>query len=536
MTEQSGSKFVLLGNSSSKVATPLTEIVELLKRYGQYEIRHKSAELRIRRPEESAKSLSTESFGTVFDSASSVSQTLRLSAVVERYKHAREYSDPHRTQGLLASLAEIKEIFPNDVALQSPTTRAWELVGRVIFRAHPDELFAVMDECVLPVFKRWFPNGKVLAFAHNPKYEVRFSLLRALRVASQFHVSSFMPDVPTSLASWQMTGNGSLFELILDWASLLTFPKIASVNFGQFGICFVFVNNDGIAEYSPPNFPLSLLEHKWSHAQFGRPRAGMEVGDKSIKLPVTTYLDRHCWTQDVGGFSVLLEWIAERATALLRAVSDVTNYVPPDAGGHPIDWSWPQEQLWTIDRIIRRTVQVQSAEAPFVNQTAVFEIADCWSELRGRWTKEKVVNSFKRLFAPSAPADYLNQCFGTIPEPWKSRFIAETSRVYSGTKESVIHSVWAKSKFRDNGIDLAERAGESQIETWDEFIPNLFRALRNTHHGYTPQHDQESVRRRLLLSDGDFGWEFTYLPAIWLLAFLGDPRVFIGWPKDADGF
>ena len=200
----------------------------------------------------------------------------------------------------------------------------------------------------------------------------------------------------------------------------------------------------------------------------------------------------------------------------------------PNAGGRRCSVGGHQEQLWTIDRIIpsncassirRGVVEIRP---PFLMPIVGW--------LRGRWTKEKVVSSFKAaihamllIFKPSALVQFLNR--GNL-------IIAETSRVYSRRKESIIHSVWAKSNFGP-----ANRLAEEPANHKSKRGMNLCQTFcSGSSTSRVPATRSESVRRRLLLSDGDFGWEFTWpRQPFERFGVLGKILVFIGWLKDADG-
>jgi hypothetical protein len=52
--------------------------------------------------------------------------------------------------------------------------------------ANPNDLESVLSATVLPEFFRIYPNAKVMALAHNYRFETRQSIVRAAYTSSQY--------------------------------------------------------------------------------------------------------------------------------------------------------------------------------------------------------------------------------------------------------------------------------------------------------------------------------------------------------------
>lgn len=517
-------------NSGTKLATPLAQFRSVIDRYGLYRTSPVGSDLLLERMSDYADLGPSSRLATVITDPADAIQCMKLIASIEQYRSNKQYSDPHEHHPARIAFRSIASDSSIKDRLTDLSPKSWELLSRIVSRVPPTELFDAINELVLPAYFRWKPNGAVRVFVHNPKYEHPLSLLRTLRVASAFHVDTFFPDVPSSLSTWQLTNHTRFFDLLMDWCGLLTFPKIASMSMNQFGISFVFTADDHLSEYSPNPYPLSLLEPTWSQSRFGKPHSGLRILEESMEIPAQTYNDRHCWTNAIDHFGTLLDFISDRASRLVFDCCDLVSFGRGDS--HVIDdYCEPQEQFWTIERIARRTVQIQSAEARYVDPLVVFEVADCWAEIFKSWKGGKSGDNFQSLFSRKFAVNVLIPCFSKLPPPWNVRFTSEATAVYGGLIKSIKDSVWARRKMSDVGVDMAFSPNQTSIEDWDLFCSALIRALRNTHHGYVPDRDQDRVRRRLMLTTGDIGWEITYLPSLWLLAFLCDPRRFAGWPN-----
>jgi hypothetical protein len=104
--------------------------------------------------------------------------------------------------------------------------------------------------------------------------------------------------------------------------------------------------------------------------------------------------------------------------------------------------------------------------------------------------------------------------------------------LYHRIEETVINSIWRKSKVTPQGVMVRKKKDMSQEELVlrPAFVAGLMRAYRNAHHGYFSDGDKSHKRpsRYLFLADGDLPAEITALPALWWLAYLADPGM-VGW-------
>jgi len=524
--------FALLGDDARQLVTPLNELVQVIKNYDNtYEIVRNGTKTWMRARELAAgadRRIMSSHLATV---TSNCPDKLKLSAAINQYKVSK-YAEQYQNQPLRLSYSQIEQAI-NNRPMETPNPFDWEFIARVLHRADPSDLLKVFEDLVAPLLFRCFPDGVVHVFVHEFDAETRFGLLRNFRIIQSFHVNAIKPDVPSSLMDWQNTNPASLFKMILDWASLLTFPIVNAMVLGQIGITILFIQ-DKLDEYEPGPFPCSILESKYTHSRFGDESRGVKFTTDAIFTTDTHFTGRYVWKVQTDGASDLLLWIADRADRFLRASSDFTNFERDIDNISQIDFVLPQEQLWTLDRVVRRTLQLQSAEARATSRIAVFEIADALAEIMKVWKGGNSVKYFYELFEPSAPVNLLKPCFDSIDEPWKSRFKTTCDKAYNAIAESIKNSVWATKKKSSTGVDLSTDSTKSNIEVWNEFIPRLIRDLRNTHHGYLP--DRNNSRSRLILSTGDIDPAISFLPSLWMLALLGDPKKFLGWPGRSSGF
>lgn len=522
-------RFALLGDGNRIVATPYREIRSLLASRGQYDIQDVGPLIWVRAAE-CRNSAPTLSHSMTAEMTATGGGELQLVAAIEQYKSS-VYADESLARGISLPLDAIRESWKSLTSVHTPSLADWNCISMLMFRTHPDSLLTVVQQLAAPTLFRWFPEGTLFACSHSPIFEERASILRTLRTIHYFHAPTLIPDVPRSLSAWQQPSASSLFSLLVDWASLLTFPRVTGMSMGPFGFNLVFVD-DNLATYEPPPFPSSLLSLKFGQTQFGMEDSRLRSTGDSIAIPVTTALGRWVWQTSTSESAELMRWVVQQTRRLIRASTDITTFERSSLS-HTIDLVTPQEQLLSLDRAIRRILQLQSAEATATSRVPVFEIADTFARIAKEWGASEP-EFFRSLFSPRAPSSLLNPCFASLPSSWRTRLEAAGQSAYSQLTSSVKQSIWASNRSSATGVDISTTRATPQVESWDEFIPEVVRDLRNTHHGYFPREDDS--RTRLLLSTGDLGPSISFLPSLWLMAFLGDPVRFLGWPRSGSGW
>lgn len=415
---------------------------------------------------------------------------------------------------------------------------AWYDVSGALSLAHPSILSQLVHDKILPLLFKWNRKAVLHAFAVDNDLERRFGQIRSIRVASEYDILVFasgnpsgLPEVPESLTAWQSTAPTGFFAGLLDWASLLTFPYINAYSCGWLGICFSYVA-DEMDKYKPGIYPQTQLSLKRSHAFFGTQQSAKKIANGMLHISFDSLHSKYCWTKDRSHSESLILWIAERSAILLGGLSNLTTYERASLGPG-VDFVLAQEQMWTIDRILRRTIQIQSAEAGWSTRTHLFEIADMWSELMKQWKGNHEGEWFRSLFRPKTSARHVIECLRLLPQPWRARFSEVANEIYAELENCIKQSVWSTKMKSAAGVLLPDGKGATKIDAWEEFIPSVIRDLRNTHHGYSPDPKKApKPRSRMILTTGDLPESTSFLPSLWLLAFLSDPAKFLGWKPE----
>ena len=455
---------------------------------------------------------------------------VRFDALEARYR-ASKYGQHVERSGAALPYATLSAM-PDARKAAVFTPEAWYDISSALSLSHPSYLSAMIQKEVLPLLFRWRPDSVFRAYLGNGVMESRASLMRMLRVVHEYEVLSIGTNTPESLSVWQSSMPVKIFQGILDWVSLWTYPHINFFTAGPVGLVFVYCA-DGLDQYKPSPFPQTSLSLKRGHAYFGREDTAQIVGPGTIRIAKHHMWGKYTWEMDKDRSVVLLDWAAAQANRLVRAMFDLTRFEVPHAAGE-IDFVLAQEQMWTIDRILRRTIQIQSAEFDWPIRTQTFEIADLWSEVMWRWLGKDEAAMFRLLFAPAAGAKHVKSCLAGLPTPWRERLERATDEVYSLLLKAVQDSIWCLPLKSAKGVQMRNDKGAVTTDLWEEFVPSLIRDLRNTHHGYMP--DRSKSRSRLILSTGAIPEALSFLPTLWLAAFLANPKQFSGWPADVSGY
>lgn len=518
--------FALLARSSRALPSPVKALAEALESEGAYEVVQVGGDFWIRGSDPGAKTpFSPQRLAVSTNTSHSV---IAITAAVARFENNR-YGEFLYSKHTATTLSAIKSALRPSY-LRTPTPGAWYRLVKATFLAPRGSLSEVVLDYFLPTVFRWFPQGTASFYVHDPSLESRFSLHRLMRISAAVDITEFPPDTPDSLSRWSLESSPQLFDKLMEWASVLTYPHVSGMMLGPYGLSISFTD-DGIGEYKPPRVPLSLLDLKHGKSQFGQEQPHLTIARDSVSVARVALHGRYCWNMDTTQALNLADFVAERATRLIRCLCDITRYERVVDGALQVDLVLPQEQVWTIGRIIRRTLSLQTSESRWINRLAVFEVADQWSELTVKWRGGSPVEVFKKLLDPVDGAALVQRCLEQLPLPWKDRFAKTCANAYDEMLRTIKSSVWSTKKKNTAGVNIGT-GSSSHVEAWPQFVANVMRDLRNTHHGYMPDEKHKKTRLRLILTRGDWPAAATYLPSLWLLAFLCDPTEFLGWPSD----
>lgn len=411
-------------------------------------------------------------------------------------------------------------------------------LSQALYFVGPERLRPMFREQVAPCFFRLYPRGKVVVLRYDTAVDEAAAILRtfyALALAPLPELAGKEFRGVQTLRRWHMASLTGLMPALLDLFDFLFYPFVGGVCAGMPGLVFLFML-DPAEEHRPAPFPRNWLGFPSCSPSFGREEVDPLEMIRDPRGPVHRRAGHHrlCHAQ---GFSAderldLLRWYIRRINRVLYELTDVCNFT---AGHDPqavVDPIFGFEHLLTVDRLLRKTLLAMSLdEAPSANLT-VFEIADLYDSLSERFGNHSDKTTlFKRLFNTQAGPALVAPRFAGLPAPFGDYLAGVTAEVYRKVEETVLASVWRKSKVTSAGVLVRDRnLSREDPMPLPQFVGEVMRAYRNAHHGYfsSDPTSQNRPSRFLFMVDGNLPVEMSALPVLWWLAYLSDP-CFVGW-------
>lgn len=412
--------------------------------------------------------------------------------------------------------------------------RHFDSLTKAAALAPPELLEEVLKECVLPAFFTLDPHGAVQILLLDDGLERDFGLLRGTYALQHYTLA----EVRTSdrgiatLRDWETGQPINYVDALLSVLQVATYPYVPMFHGGPVGLWFVFLLSTP-ERHEPGPFPRSWLHWARSEAGFAQERVDgvRALGDADSMEYRQLSHRRYCFEAPVAGeiFHELLMWAVDRLGVMVREVADPANF--EDHEGY-VDFTFALEHNLSLLRILKRVLWALSTEEPPAGKFYAFEVADLLDRLARAFGKTKNDGElFKLLFNPIEGRRWIEEILEGVPGNSRGMLQGLARRLYADLKGTVLASIWVPDKRRTESIrvrtaDLTDEREESE----GEFVGNLVRALRNTHHGYFTRLDQSArPSLYLVLSTGDIPDSVSTLPLIWLVAFLANPERTVGW-------
>jgi hypothetical protein len=382
-----------------------------------------------------------------------------------------------------------------------------------------------------PWFFKLFPNGKILAFKLNSSYERRLTLLRWGNLLSIYdsvelsNIKSLPLERIQMMADLHPTGTINVKSYFLALSNIF-YPYAHSIVVGGYGNIFVLLTGeDSLLDRGA--YPQTRMElHKVHNLMSGNEPDISRLSDKW-----QGWLGRYIPTKH---FSVdelvdLFRHFVAQFNHSLRLRIDVTNY----RKGDDVDFIAAFEEYFTLDRLTLELNYCQTATEGFSARASSFGILDKLSELISISGVNR--NRLFHHFAGKAFAStYLSPILQQYPAPYSTFFADECKRVYDNLHNTVLGTdgLWMSYRRTTTGIQTRrwdETSGmfseRSTLYTEDEFVGEVVRAIRNTHHGYISDNDE---RRRFAvfvsMHTGQLPDDFTAIPQLIWLAIIQNPE------------
>lgn len=434
---------------------------------------------------------------------------------------------------LKQDISEIEQLFKNSLEFDTP--RKYFEIQRILLLIlfnYPKYLKNFLKEKLLPPFFNEFPEGKIAVIRYYNFLEEWMGFIRVTYSMDHFSLAELKNTNKgmETLNKWSSLHPDDMVNLFLNILSILFYPKILAFPCKLFGLNLTFLFPENI-EQEWKDYPGDWLQFIRSSTTFGREQIGiLSKVQEDPRFLETRYIHRCEFNES--SLTKLLKWYIDKINDYLLQVLDSCNFSNKEG---IISFCKAFEYNLTFDRLISRTINSYATNAPSVSKQGTFEIADLYESIEHTvGNNTNTAEFFKKLFNPDKGKNIVEKCIKSLPQPFLDYFEKVNAEIYNELLHKVIDSIWIKNKItKDGKIKIKNnKLNNEKEETKEEYVANFIRAIRNTNHGYFSEEDrQKRPSRYLVLSNGNIPDSISYLPFLWLLAFLNDPREFLGWEQ-----
>lgn len=419
----------------------------------------------------------------------------------------------------------------NTLQAKEPNKQVY-LSSLALLGVHSSLRESFLRDFYFPWFFRLFPNGKILALKFNSNYEGRLALLRWGNLLSIYDagevqkLKNLLPERIQMMADLHPTGtiNAKPFFLAV---SNLFYPYAHSIVVGGVGHIFILLTGE-TSILDRGSYPHTRMDLHKAHNLM----QGNEPDMSALSDTKQAWLGRYIPSRQfsVDDLLFLFRHFVARFNHLLRLRIDITNY----RNGPDIDFIAAFEEYFTFDRITLELNYCQTATDGFSARASSFAVLDKLSELVAITGISQAEARFRYFVGRTFANTILSPNLTQYPSPFSTFLPSECDRIYDELYRRVLGSegLWMTYRRQAAGIQtrLWDKSSRSFIEsaslkTDDEFVGEIVRAIRNTHHGYVSDNDS---RRRFAvfvsMHTGQLPDDFTAIPQLIWLAVLQNPE------------
>jgi hypothetical protein len=274
---------------------------------------------------------------------------------------------------------------------------------------------------------------------------------------------------------------GLAFSTLLDPILLAFSPTALGVTFDWMphGIVFLFGKPASLLR-KHPSTPWALYD---PHVQQGYVRPGND-------WPFARGLQ-------AGEIESLLQWWVGRMNIVYSHLLDPTRFCDR-LGKH--EASRQAAWLLTFERLLADLLSIQSfVQGPeLARQQAAFDLLDKAESLLG-YDRRRSGQGFERLLRRQTMIARLDKAWDLLPVQLRPRFRRQTRRAYDRLYRGVIEHAFAH-RVDSRSVRVAEPDGALRSVAFEEYVPSIVRAVRNSAHGFLDVLTDPAGKDRRLLT------------------------------------
>lgn len=219
----------------------------------------------------------------------------------------------------------------------------------------------------------------------------------------------------------------------------------------------------------------------------------------------------------------LFQWWAARLNVIYSYALDPTNF---DNVTGLLDIKMQTVWFLTFERLLADALAIGSSpqSAALTRLETGFDLLDKAESLLG-YTQKKSGKGFMRLLRRDEMTPRLDAIWDSrLPVQLRARFKARTRFLYDQIYDHIREQAYSFLVAEDgSGIDVwSEKDGKLAKRQWDEYVPALVRAVRNSAHGLLETFDKASERNVVVTHSGEMPPELPELAAFLAFALVAD--------------
>ncbi|HUU41303.1 MAG TPA: hypothetical protein VMW42_10195, partial [Desulfatiglandales bacterium] len=357
---------------------------------------------------------------------------------------------------------------------------------KAIFFCPTPKLKELFRNAIEPIFFGVFPKGKIICVVSSAEYYYRQAFQRVLYTLSQY--PSAISDLQgnfkgfNALKDWIGIDPHELLETILMIVGYAFCPYVGHiVGSHTLGLKILFLPDEAI-KYEPDPFPESWIDipktkadfAKEIHTDFNNPPQRMIHGKYVFDSPLP-FDERIAFA----------EWGIRQADTLVRFLCDVTNFTQennPDV----IDPIYCIEYGYTIAHLLSICLSILGNRGHYHNKSSLFLIADILGSLAkvGDMHISNEAEFMKELFRKDIGGNKMVSILSRSNIGPLQIYSSVIDKIYSSFHNTLINSMWYSPKKSSGGITVKDASlSKETILSENEFVGEIIRVLRNTHHG-----------------------------------------------------
>jgi len=386
-------------------------------------------------------------------------------------------------------------------------------------------------EHIEKIFFGKFPNGRIIVIKSNQFYYKRAGLIRFLYTLSNYpelfsNPAEIRPEFRT-LHNWNSFEAHELIGSCLHLCENFTFPYINGFHSNhKLGTHFVFIPNRTV-KISTLRFPVDRQDFIRTAFSFGEEKSNHTTESNRNK-----YFAKYCFKKPLSLEKRidLFETTLTQVNHLIRDLLDITKFKDSESNIDPV---YAFEYSNSILTLMKVAISILHTNHKRQNTDSLFRVLDMISGIANRrqFGCSNDAEFFKMMLSKNEGYELLENVIQNSKLLSKNELGDALKTIYDDLHDTVLNSVFVPDRLADGVVSVKTRNldGNMNISEQD-FVSDVVRSLRNTHHGYLTREDRnrKGPARFLSLIDGNFPASITSLGPFVALGILLDREALMG--------